>query len=123
ATKSDVIHSHDELHEHANKSILDSITSVLINAWNSAVEHMSDLVKHITSDERTLWNTVSNKADKTYVDDELATKSNITHNHDGRYYQKSEIDTKLNTKSDNFQNRTVLEKITEQLSYDEYDIS
>ncbi len=95
ATKSDDTHSHDELHEHANKSILDSITSVLINAWNSAVEHMSDLVKHITSDERILWNTVSNKADKTYVDDELATKSNITHNHDGRYYKKSEVDTKV----------------------------
>lgn len=95
ATKSDDIHSHDELHEHANKSILDSITSVFINAWNSAVEHMSDLVKHITSEERDKWNTVEEKADKSYVDNELTNKAHITHNHDGRYYQKSEVDAKV----------------------------
>ncbi|MCG8484800.1 MAG: hypothetical protein MJA31_15915, partial [Clostridia bacterium] len=32
--------------------------------WDSAVSHISDAVKHITSAERTLWNTVSNKVDK-----------------------------------------------------------
>lgn len=40
-------------HTHSNKSILDGITSALITAWNNAVEHISDTVKHITSAERT----------------------------------------------------------------------
>lgn len=48
-------------HTHDNKSILDTITQTLINNWNSAFTHISDAVKHITSAERTLWNTVSNK--------------------------------------------------------------
>lgn len=51
-------------HTHSNLSILETITQALINAWNSAVSHISDAVKHITSDERNLWNTVVNKVDK-----------------------------------------------------------
>lgn len=51
-------------HTHSNKSVLDGITSSLVTTWNGAVTHISDTVKHITSDERTLWNTVSNKVDK-----------------------------------------------------------
>ena len=38
-------------HTHNNKSILDAITQVLINNWNTAVTHISDSVKHITSTE------------------------------------------------------------------------
>ena len=48
-------------HTHDNKSILDTITQTLINNWNSAFTHISDAVRHITSAERTLWNTVSDK--------------------------------------------------------------
>lgn len=51
-------------HTHGNKSILDGITQALIDAWNSAVDHISDAVKHITAAERTSWNTVTNKVDK-----------------------------------------------------------
>ena len=50
-------------HTHNNFSILQTITQTLIDAWNSAVDHISDTVKHITSAERALWNTVSNKSD------------------------------------------------------------
>lgn len=50
-------------HTHNNLSILQTITQVLIDAWNSAVDHISDTVKHITAAERTLWNTVGNKSD------------------------------------------------------------
>lgn len=50
-------------HSHGNKSIIDSITSALINAWNSAVSHISDTQKHITSEERTTWNTVTSKVE------------------------------------------------------------
>ena len=52
-------------HTHANKSLLDTLTQTLINNWNAAYSHISDSVKHITSSERTLWNTVSNKLDST----------------------------------------------------------
>ena len=51
-------------HTHSNKSLIDTLTQVLINNWNSAFTHISDAVKHITAAERTLWNTVSNKVDK-----------------------------------------------------------
>lgn len=58
-TKNDV-----DTHTHSNKSILDTITQTLIDKWNSAYAHISDTVKHITSSERTLWNSVSNKVNK-----------------------------------------------------------
>jgi len=51
-------------HTHSNKSIIDAITQTIIDTWNSAYSHISDVVKHITDDERTLWNTVVNKVDK-----------------------------------------------------------
>jgi len=54
----------ENAHTHSNLSLLETITQTLINAWNSAVAHISDTVKHITSDERNLWNTVVNKVDK-----------------------------------------------------------
>ena len=43
-----------------DKSFLDTVKSL----WTSITTHISDTVKHITSAERTLWNTVSNKLDK-----------------------------------------------------------
>ena len=64
-------------HEHNNKSVIDKITQALLDTWNSAVTHISDTIKHITSTERTKWNTVDNKADKTYVDNTFATKQEL----------------------------------------------
>lgn len=55
---------HSDRHTHSNKSLLDTITQTLMDAWNSAVAHIADTVKHITSAERTKWNTVDQKADK-----------------------------------------------------------
>lgn len=49
-------------HTHSNKSILDIITETLINGWNSAVTHITDTVKHITSTERIKWNAASEQA-------------------------------------------------------------
>ena len=43
-----------------DKSFLDTVKGL----WNSVTTHISDAVKHITSAERTLWNTVSDKLDK-----------------------------------------------------------
>ena len=56
-------HTHSDLHSHPNKSVLDTITQLLIDKWN----------------------TVTGKADKTYVDTELNKKSDTTHNHDSAY--------------------------------------
>lgn len=64
----------EKSHDHTNKSLLDSITQVLVDRWNSAWTHINDSIKHITSSERTLWNTVSDKSDKVYVDTELNKK-------------------------------------------------
>lgn len=52
----------DNKHTHSNKSVLDEITSALIESWNNAVTHISDAVKHITSDERISWNDAKNHA-------------------------------------------------------------
>ena len=54
----------DTLHSHNNLTLLESITQSLINNWNNAVDHVSDIVKHITSEERATWNTVTDKVDK-----------------------------------------------------------
>ena len=50
-------------HTHSNKPILDKITQALIDSWNSAVEHIGDGIRHITSAERTKWNAKAEKAD------------------------------------------------------------
>lgn len=145
-------HNHGEMHEHTNKSLLDSITQVVIDTWNNAVTHISDSIKHITSNERTLWNTVSNKADNNhqhnyaelehihddryYNEDEidllLSDKSSITHNHDGAYYKKTEVDDKLSNKSNvshmhsdlhTHNNKSILDSIISSELQDYYDLS
>ncbi|WP_185649637.1 hypothetical protein [Clostridium sp. DJ247] len=51
-------------HTHNNLTLLETITQALVDTWNSAYNHVADIARHITSDERNLWNTVSNKVDK-----------------------------------------------------------
>ncbi|MDG5852507.1 hypothetical protein [Clostridium beijerinckii] len=62
--KANLADTNNKKHEHGNKSVIDGITATLIGYWNAAYTHISDTIKHITGDERTLWNTVSNKVDK-----------------------------------------------------------
>ncbi len=52
----------DKKHIHNNKSILDGITSTVISAWNNCVSHISDSVKHMTSEERNDWNLAKDHA-------------------------------------------------------------
>jgi len=94
----------DLAHAHNNLSTLETITSILITSWNNAVTHISDVIKHITSVERTLWNTVTSKADATTTTTSLANKSDITHDHDGRYNTKAEVTSGLSGKSDTTHN-------------------
>lgn len=53
-------------HTHPNLSLLNSLTQAMVTAWNTAsawvttnganvISHLSDAVKHITSEERTSW--------------------------------------------------------------------
>lgn len=60
--KSNYDDANNKKHTHSNKSVLDGITSALIAAWNSAVKHITDTVKHITPSERTNWNAAYDKA-------------------------------------------------------------
>lgn len=109
-------HTHSELHTHSNKSVIDTITQILIDGWNSAVSHISDAVRHITSEERTLWNTVSGKASSTHshtesdisnldkynkseIDTMLSSISPSSHVHDDRYYTETEVNALLNDKA------------------------
>lgn len=72
-----------EGHSHENLTVLNIITQSLIDGWNSAVTHIGDAVKHITSEERNLWNTVGNKAESNHNHD--SAYSAIGHNHDSSY--------------------------------------
>lgn len=54
-------------HIHENKSILDGITHVMITAWDNAVNHISDTIKHITSDERDNWNIAKEHAESDHA--------------------------------------------------------
>lgn len=63
-------------HTHSNLSILETITQALIDAWNSAVSHISDTIRHITSDERDLWNAAETNA-KNHANSLVGTLSNL----------------------------------------------
>lgn len=47
--------ANNKKHVHENKTVLDTITNILIEKWNTAFSHISDTVKHITSSERINW--------------------------------------------------------------------
>lgn len=96
-----------EGHSHANLTTLNGITDALITAWNSAVSHISDVVRHITSAERTLWNTVSSKADvstlTSHTDDSTIHVTSIEKTNIGTITgkaDKSYVDTQLASKTD-----------------------
>lgn len=89
-------------HTHDNKSILDAITQALIDAWNSAVNHISDAVKHITAAERTAWNSKQDalsgdvtshyhSADRAWanITGKPATYVPSSHNHDTLYLNRT----------------------------------
>lgn len=78
SAKADVIHTHNELHTHNNKTLLDNVSS----------------------EDITNWDTVANKANTTDVNTALALKSDATHLHDGRYYTQSQVTAYLLGKSD-----------------------
>lgn len=61
---SDIDSAVNKKHEHNNFNLLETITQTLLDRWNSAWDHIADSIKHITSSERTLWNTVTDKVDK-----------------------------------------------------------
>lgn len=116
----DIKNGYTEGHAHSNFSLLQSITQALVDGWNSAVNHISDAIKHITSAERTLWNTVSSKepsfTKNTAFNKNFGTtvgtvaqgndsrlsdaRIPLSHSHNDLYDTKSEIVTALNGKSD-----------------------
>lgn len=88
-------HVHDELHTHNNKTLLDSIVENNIHTHTNKT-----LLDSITSTLVNKWNTVTGKADIGHTHD----YSPSTHVHDERYYDKSEVDSKLLAKSDSTHN-------------------
>lgn len=57
-------------------------------------------LEFLTEEEKILLGQIVNKADKTYVDTELNKKSDLLHNHDGRYIRKEELTLELSKKAD-----------------------
>ncbi|WP_252214393.1 hypothetical protein [Clostridium sp. VAP41] len=93
-------------HEHSNKSIIDKITQGLLDAWNNAYSHISDSIRHITSSERNLWNTVSDKANKIDIPNKLSQLTN-----DKKFITQDDIDTSQNHIHNN---KSVLDKISQE---------
>ena len=95
-TKADKVHTHDqyltehqdismkadktELHSHNNKTVLDGITSAKVTEWNNK-SNFSGSYDDLT-DKPTIPTVDVNKS---YVDTQLAKKSDKTHNHDTVY--------------------------------------
>lgn len=92
-------------HEHSNKNVIDKITQGLLDAWNNAYSHISDSIRHITSSERNLWNTVSDKANKTEIPSKLSQLTN-----DKKFITQDDIDTSQNHIHNN---KSVLDKISQ----------
>ena len=96
ATKADKVHTHDqyltehqdismkadktELHSHSNKTVLDGITSSKVTEWNNK-SNFSGSYKDLTN--KPTIPTVD--VNKSYVDTQLAKKSDKAHNHDTVY--------------------------------------
>ena len=59
--------ANDKKHMHENKSIIDNITSTMIDSWDNAASHISDVIKHITSNERSEWNEAKLHADSEHA--------------------------------------------------------
>ena len=95
-TKADKVHTHDqyltehqdismkadktELHSHNNKTVLDGITSAKVTEWNNK-SNFSGSYDDLTN--KPTIPTVD--VNKSYVDTQLAKKSDKTHNHDTVY--------------------------------------
>ena len=94
--KADKVHTHDqyltehqdistkadktELHSHSNKTVLDGITSAKVTEWNNK-SNFSGSYDDLTN--KPTIPTVD--VNKSYVDTQLANKSDTTHNHDTVY--------------------------------------
>ena len=111
-------HVHAELHEHTNKSLLDTVTQLLVDGWNNAVSHISDAIKHITSEERTLWNTIvththsdlHSHTNKTTIDKLIDTGVETTY--DIKYLKDVENIINGYTEGHSHSNLTVLDSIS-----------
>ena len=59
----DKVHvAYDKSHSHENRSVLETISAELLGKWNSAVEHITDTLKHVTEEEREKWEDVWSKS-------------------------------------------------------------
>ncbi|ACD52736.1 hypothetical protein HYH38_02285 [Clostridium botulinum] len=119
AEKSKNLESYNKKHEHLNKTTLDRITDNLINKWSDANTHVNDNVRHITDEERKLWNTVSKKSDNGHVHNynELSNKPLIPTktselNNDFGFITQKDIDTSQNHIHSN---KSVLDEINKSL--------
>lgn len=100
----------DETHTHDDKYYTESEVDTKIADIDSTIlSHTDNTTIHITSDERTAWNA---KADLTYVNTELAKKSDSGHTHD-QYLEAEDISNKADkSELHEHSNKTVLDGIS-----------
>ena len=74
AGKSDIGHSHDELHTHTNKDVLDSITAEKVASWDSNTGSSVDLSGYVTTEA--MNTALSGKSNTNHTHSNYATISN-----------------------------------------------
>lgn len=67
-------------HSHDNKAALDLINGEKTTSWDGAVSHMSDEVKHITSTERSNWDSAKEHADSNHAPSDAEANQNAFSN-------------------------------------------
>ena len=74
AGKSDIGHSHDELHTHTNKDVLDSITAEKVASWDSNTGSSVDLSGYVTTEA--MNTALSGKSNTNHTHSNYATSNN-----------------------------------------------
>ena len=95
------------------KTDVDAKIKTVTDSLNSSTESLSNDISDLNVKVGTL-ETV--KATKEELKSGLATKSNVGHTHDDRYYTETEMDTKISTINDAINLRPTQTAVTEQLN-------
>ena len=74
AGKSDIGHSHDELHTHTNKDVLDGITAEKVASWDSSTGSSVDLSGYVTTEA--MNTALSGKSNTNHTHSNYATSNN-----------------------------------------------
>ena len=105
----DVIINEKNIINYVDESV-DAELAKLVNSAPDKLDTLDELAAALGDDENFAANvteSISKKADKEYVDEQLEKKLNIDHNYDDRYYTESEIDEQMSPVNAHINNENI----------------